>query len=66
MVGGIDRVFEIGKTFRNEGIDSTHSAEFTMLEAYEAYGDYHTVADWTRALILDAARAVGVETPRTS
>ncbi|HEX2905088.1 MAG TPA: lysine--tRNA ligase [Jatrophihabitans sp.] len=65
LIGGIDRVFEIGKTFRNEGIDSTHSAEFTMLEAYEAYGDYHTVADWTRALICDAARAVGVETPRT-
>lgn len=66
LIGGIDRVFEIGKTFRNEGIDSTHSAEFTMLEAYEAYGDYHSVADWTRTLICDAARAVGVETPRTS
>jgi lysyl-tRNA synthetase class 2 len=66
VVGGIDRVFEIGKTFRNEGIDSTHSAEFTMLEAYEAYGDYKSVAEWTRAIILDAANAVGVETPRTA
>jgi lysyl-tRNA synthetase class 2 len=66
VVGGIERVFEIGKTFRNEGIDSTHSAEFTMLEAYESYGDYRTVAEWTRAIILDAAKAVGVETPRTS
>ncbi len=66
VVGGIDRVFEIGKTFRNEGIDSTHSAEFTMLEAYEAYGDYKSVAEWTRAIILDAAMAVGVETPRTA
>jgi lysyl-tRNA synthetase class 2 len=66
VVGGIDRVFEIGKTFRNEGIDSTHSAEFTMLEAYEAYGDYNSVADWTRNLILDASMAVGVETPRTA
>jgi len=66
LVGGIDRVFEIGKTFRNEGIDSTHSAEFTMLEAYEAYGDYHSVADWTRALILDAAGAIGIESPRTA
>ncbi|MDQ2837729.1 MAG: lysine--tRNA ligase [Actinomycetota bacterium] len=66
LVGGIDRVFEIGKTFRNEGIDSTHSAEFTMLEAYEAYGDYNSVADWTRSLILDAARAVDAETPRTA
>ncbi|HEX8305118.1 MAG TPA: lysine--tRNA ligase [Jatrophihabitans sp.] len=65
LVGGIDRVFEIGKTFRNEGIDSTHSAEFTMLEAYEAYGDYNSMAHWTRAIILDAASAVGVETPRT-
>ncbi|MDQ1743708.1 MAG: lysyl-tRNA synthetase, class [Pseudonocardiales bacterium] len=65
VVGGIERVFEIGKTFRNEGIDSTHSAEFTMLEAYEAYGDYNSVAEWTRAIILDAAEAVGVETPRT-
>jgi lysyl-tRNA synthetase class 2 len=66
LIGGIDRVFEIGKTFRNEGIDSTHSAEFTMLEAYEAYGDYHSMAELTRALILDAAAAVGVETPTAS
>ncbi|MBV9822020.1 MAG: lysine--tRNA ligase [Actinobacteria bacterium] len=65
VVGGIERVFEIGKTFRNEGIDSTHSAEFTMLEAYEAYGDYKSVAEWTRELILDAAMAVGIQTPRT-
>jgi lysyl-tRNA synthetase class 2 len=66
VVGGIDRVFEIGKTFRNEGIDSTHSAEFTMLEAYEAYGDYKSVAEWTRAIILDAAMAVGIDSPRTA
>ena len=66
VVGGIDRVFEIGKTFRNEGIDSTHSAEFTMLEAYEAYGDYKSVAEWTRAIILDAANAVGIDSPRTA
>lgn len=65
VVGGVDRVYEIGKTFRNEGIDSTHSAEFTMLEAYEAYGDYHSVAAWTRQLIVDAAAAAGVDTPRT-
>ena len=45
MVGGVERVYEIGRIFRNEGIDSTHSAEFTMLEAYEAYGDYDTMAD---------------------
>ena len=53
MVGGIDRVYEIGRTFRNEGIDSTHAAEFTMLEAYEAYGDYDTMADLTRTWCVD-------------
>ncbi len=59
IVGGQDRVFEIGKIFRNEGIDSTHFPEFTMLELYEAYGDYDTVAALTRELVLGAARAVG-------
>ena len=42
MIGGVDRVYEIGRTFRNEGLDSTHAAEFSMLEAYEAYGDIET------------------------
>ena len=59
VVGGIERVFEIGKNFRNEGWDSTHSNEFTMLEAYQAYGDYDTMAELTRELVLAAARAVG-------
>ena len=59
VAGGIDRVYEIGKTFRNEGIDSTHSAEFMMLEAYQAYGDYDSMAELTRELVLDAARALG-------
>jgi lysyl-tRNA synthetase class 2 len=59
MIGGVDRVYEIGRTFRNEGLDSTHAAEFSMLEAYEAYGDQFTMMDLTRALVLDAARAVG-------
>lgn len=59
VVGGIDKVFEIGKNFRNEGMDSTHSPEFTMLEFYEAYGDYDTVADLTRELIVTCARAIG-------
>ena len=45
VVGGIEQVYEIGRNFRNEGVDSTHSPEFTMLEAYEAYGDYNTMAD---------------------
>ena len=59
VVGGIDQVYELGKTFRNEGIDSTHFPEFTELEAYEAYGDYDTMAELTRTLVLDAAHAVG-------
>jgi lysyl-tRNA synthetase, class II len=59
MIGGVDRVYEIGRTFRNEGLDSTHAAEFSMLEAYQAYGDYDTMAELTRSLIVGAARAVG-------
>lgn len=57
VVGGIERVFEIGRNFRNEGIDTTHSPEFTMLEAYEAYGDYDTMAELTRSLVRNAAEA---------
>jgi lysyl-tRNA synthetase class 2 len=59
VVGGVDKVYEIGRVFRNEGADSTHSPEYTLLEAYEAYGDYDTMAELTRALILDAATAIG-------
>ncbi|TFB99626.1 lysine--tRNA ligase [Cryobacterium mannosilyticum] len=58
VVGGIDRVYEINRNFRNEGADSTHSPEFAMLEAYEAYGDYNSIADLTQTLIQDAALAV--------
>lgn len=57
-VGGIDHVFEINRNFRNEGADSTHSPEFAMLEAYQAYGDYTTIADLTQELIQNAAVAV--------
>ncbi|RKR88976.1 lysyl-tRNA synthetase class II [Micromonospora pisi] len=59
VVGGIDRVFEINRNFRNEGIDSSHSPEFAMLEMYEAYGDYDTMAKLTRELVQEAAYAVG-------
>jgi lysyl-tRNA synthetase class 2 len=59
IVGGLDRVYEIGRNFRNEGVDATHSPEFTMLEVYEAYGDYGTMAELTREIVLDAARALG-------
>ena len=58
LVGGIERVYEINRNFRNEGADSTHSPEFAMLEAYEAYGDYNSIADLTQKLIQDAALAV--------
>lgn len=58
VVGGIDRVFEINRNFRNEGIDSSHSPEFAMLEAYEAYGSYDSVAELTQALVTGCARAV--------
>jgi lysyl-tRNA synthetase, class II len=58
VVGGIERVFEINRNFRNEGADSTHSPEFAMLEAYQAYGDYNQMADLTQELIQDAAVAV--------
>ncbi|GAA3535735.1 lysine--tRNA ligase [Aeromicrobium flavum] len=59
LVGGIDKVYEIGKTFRNEGVDNTHNPEFMMLEAYEAYGSYDTMATLVQDLVVDAARSVG-------
>jgi len=58
VVGGIERVFEINRNFRNEGADSTHSPEFAMLEFYQAYADYHDMATLTRELIQEAALAV--------
>jgi len=57
VVGGIERVYEIGRIFRNEGADATHNPEFTMLEAYEAYGDYNTTGELTRELVQGAAVA---------
>lgn len=59
MIGGVDRVYEIGRTFRNEGLDSTHAAEFSMLEAYQAYGDQFTMMQLAQDLVLGAARALG-------
>ncbi len=58
VVGGIDRVFEINRNFRNEGMDSTHSPEFAMLEAYQAYADYNVMQQQTREWIQEAAFAV--------
>jgi len=57
IVGGVEAVFEIGRIFRNEGVDTTHNPEFTMLEAYQAYGDYNTIGDLTRELVQGAAAA---------
>jgi lysyl-tRNA synthetase class 2 len=56
VVGGIEKVFEINRNFRNEGVDSSHNPEFTMLEVYEAYGDYDTVRILTQHLVQQAAR----------
>jgi len=67
VVGGVDRVYEMGRIFRNEGVDATHSPEFTMLEAYQAYGDQTTIAALMRDLYLGVADALGsrkVETER--
>jgi lysyl-tRNA synthetase, class II len=57
VVGGIEKVFEIGRNFRNEGADTTHNPEFTMLEAYETYGDYNTIGALTQSLVQGAAVA---------
>ena len=58
VVGGLERVFEINRNFRNEGADSSHSPEFAMIESYQAYGDWNTMADLTRGLVQEAAMAV--------
>lgn len=59
-VGGMERVYEIGRVFRNEGVDSTHSPEFTTLECYEAYADQFVMADRMKEIIMTCADAVGV------
>lgn len=58
MVGGIERVFEIGRVFRNEGVDATHNPEFTMIEIYQAYGDYRSMMDLTEQIVINAAQSV--------
>lgn len=65
VVGGIERVYEINRNFRNEGADSTHSPEFAMLEAYQAYGDYNQMAALTQELVQNAAIAVAGSTTVT-
>ena len=63
IVGGLDKVYEIGRAFRNEGIDMNHNPEFTMLESYEAYADYNDVMDTVEEMVARAAReAIGSTT----
>jgi len=62
IVGGLERVYELGKDFRNEGLSTKHNPEFTMLELYEAYADYNDVADRLEALVASVVDAVGSST----
>ncbi len=59
LVGGMERVYELGRVYRNEGISPRHNPEFTMLEVYQAYGDYCSMMDLTEKLIVEAIRATG-------
>ena len=59
LVGGVERVYELGRVYRNEGIDARHNPEFTMLELYQAYGDYRSMMDLTEKLIVEAIAATG-------
>ena len=59
LVGGVEKVYEIGRVFRNEGISPRHNPEFTMMELYEAYGDYRSMMDLTEELIVACVRALG-------
>jgi lysyl-tRNA synthetase class 2 len=58
LVGGLDRVFELGRIFRNEGLSRKHNPEFTMLEAYQAYGDYQTMMELLESMICHVAQKV--------
>ncbi|HEY2717458.1 MAG TPA: lysine--tRNA ligase [Solirubrobacterales bacterium] len=65
IVGGMNRVFEIGRVFRNEGLDTRHNPEFTLLEAYQAFGDYHDMMDLTEAIVEAAClEAIGTTVVR--
>ena len=59
LIGGLERVYEIGRVFRNEGISRKHNPEFTMLELYQAYGDYRSMMDLTEGIILACIKALG-------
>ncbi|MCO8123197.1 lysine--tRNA ligase [Stieleria sp. TO1_6] len=59
MVGGMERVYEMGRVYRNEGLSTRHNPEFTMLEVYQAYGDYQSMMDLTERVICDAIESIG-------
>ena len=59
LVGGMEKVFEMGRVFRNEGIDARHNPEFTMLELYQAYGNYETMMELTEGLVIACIEALG-------
>ncbi|MFO0818670.1 MAG: lysine--tRNA ligase [Pirellulales bacterium] len=59
MVGGMERVYELGRVYRNEGLSPRHNPEFTMLEVYQAYGNYESMMDLTERVIVDAIKAIG-------
>ena len=59
LVGGMERVFEINRNFRNEGLDRQHNPEFTMVEVYQAYGNYHVMMDLTEELVCACIEAIG-------
>lgn len=61
LVGGMEKVYELGRVYRNEGIDQRHNPEFTMLEVYQSYGDYRSMMDLTEKIILDALKAAGLD-----
>ncbi len=66
LVGGIERVYELGRVYRNEGISQKHNPEFTMLEVYQAYGDYKSMMDLTEACICDAIGAIAAGSGQTA
>jgi lysyl-tRNA synthetase class 2 len=65
LVGGMERVYELGRVYRNEGISPRHNPEFTMLEVYEAFGDYRSMMDLTEQLIVNAIEALGGDFQRS-
>jgi len=62
LVGGLERVYELGRVFRNEGVDTRHNPEYTLLECYQAFADLSDMMELTEALVLEAARAAASET----